>query len=608
MRARELMTDRTPARARLALGLLAGTLLGFLAGAVESLAAPLGTPWRLPYAMGVDGLLVAAWGLLAAAIAHAASVAAARRHPPHTGLLALLAFPVIGAGLLLVVNRMLLSGAHFLSPLSLALDAGALVVAGLVAFGVGRAIARTFAGSGVLERAGLPGVAAFALAALALVAPIRWLDTGRPNPNLPDIVLVSIDTLRSDCLSSCGEPTATSPMIDRLARQGLLFEQALTVSPGSAAAHAGLLTSRYPVSNGVFSNFSVLDESVETFAEYLRSLGYRTGGFVTNTFLGKRFQFDQGFDAYVESGFTERLEESSPAVLFRSLAVVQVLGRLRVRFDMTYDPSFETALRWIHESDRPTFWFVHLMDVHSPYAPPPPYAERFGATADGDPIMGDKRNRFGWRPSVEAYLAEIRHADAKIERLVRTLSERGRFDDSIVVLTSDHGENLADHEPHYTHGSTLYDATVRILTAFRAPRLTRRGVDPVPVENVDVMPTIASLAGWLPSDEWEGRDLLASATERVRYSQVYLDFCARSRGWKVILHEDGRRVWYDLANDPGETVPQPADPERFAFAEAGLAAWLDAHTTDLYRGGARTISPEELSPETIEKLKTLGYL
>lgn len=593
---------------RFPLGVLAGALLGIVAGIVESSFAPLTTPWRVLYAVGVDGLLGAAWGLVAAVLVTPFLGTDAKRARAQAKLLALLAFPALGIALGSIANRVLLSGVHFLSPLSLLTDAAALLVAGFASWSLGRAVDSVLGQARFLERGPFVPILLITALVTAVVLPGRFVARGRADVERPDIVLVSIDTLRSDRLSICGEPTGTSPMIDQLCRQGLLFEQALTVSPGSAAAHAALLTSRYPVSNGVFSNFSVLDDSVETFAEFLRTRGYRTGGFVTNTFLGKQFQFDQGFDAYVESGFTERLEEPSPSVLFRSLAIMQIVAQLRGRFDVSYDPSFETALRWLDESERPSFFFVHLMDVHSPYAPPAPYGDVFGASRDGDPIMGEHRNRFGWRPSVEAYLAEIRHTDAKIERLVRALKRRGRFDDTVLVLTSDHGENLADHEPHFTHGSTLFDATLRILTAIRAPQSPRRGVEPIPIENVDVLPTLTDLLGWETPDEWEGRTLRGPLDERVRYGQIYRDFCARTRDWKVVLHESGERVWYDLANDPGETMIQPSDPERFELAGMALQAWLDAHTTDLYRQGARTVSPEELSPETIEKLKTLGYL
>ncbi|NNE44346.1 MAG: sulfatase, partial [Gemmatimonadetes bacterium] len=396
--------------------------------------------------------------------------------------------------------------------------------------------------------------------------------------------------------------------LDRLCREGIQFSEALAVSPGSAASHAALLTSRYPVSSGVWANFSVMDGSVVTLAEILRESGYRTGGFVTNTFLGKRFHFEQGFDSYVESGVVEAVEEPSAATLWRSLAVVQIIDRLRPRFDLGYDPSFESALRWLEESDRPTFWFVHLMDVHSPYVPPPPYGERFGADPDGGPDTADrKRNKFGWRPSEEAYVAEIRFADHKIGRLRRALERRGWLDDAVILLTSDHGENLLDHEPNFSHGVTLFDSTLRILAALRAPGRVAPALRADPWENVDALPQIAEVLGWDPHPDWEGRPLAAPARTTPTYGQLNRDFAVRTPEWKVVLREDGTRDLYDLIRDPGETLPL-TDADRMDEADAAFRAWLSRTATPLYLEQARSVKPDELSPETVEKLKSLGYL
>ena len=593
----------------LALGVWLGAGAGCLGGAGEALLLRLDTLARLPFVLGVDGLLGAAWGLMAAGLLLPFSGLRRRGFPAVTGaLLAVVTFPLLAAGLGLFVNRVLLSGTHFLSLTSLLLDVVALIVAGALALALGRVLSRLLRATDLAP----PPVLSVALLVIALAAAAalggKGPARGAVDPARPDVVLVSIDTLRPDRLSIGGEPSGTSPAIDRLCREGVLFTEALAVSPGSAASHAALLTSRYPVSNGVWSNFTVMNPAVTTIAEILREQGYRTGGFVTNTFLGRRFGFDQGFDAYVESGVVERLEEPSPSVLRRSLAVVQIVDRIRGRLDPGYDPSFETALDWVRESDRPTFWFVHVMDVHSPYVPPHPYGPRFGATPEAG---AGGRNRFGWRPSVEAYLAEIRFADSKMERLRRALEARGTLDDSVLILTSDHGENLVDHEPNFGHGSTLYDATVRILAAVRGPGVgVRPRLEPAPFENVDVLPTVASWLGWPRHPAWEGRDFATSAPadDPPLYSQLYRDFAARTRSEKVILKESGERQVFDLARDPGETRPVHAEPERRAQADSAMAAWLALHATDLYLEQAQTIRPDDLSPETVEKLRALGYI
>lgn len=595
----------------LAFGWLAGATLGAAGGLVEAVALPLGTPVRLVWVVGADGLLGGAWGL-----AVAAALAGLRRRgfaAAGSATLAVVAFPLVAAALGLFVNRVLLSGVHFLSAKSLAADAAAIVAAAVACAGVAALARRTLAGRDA-PRAGVPAAVAAAVLLVAGAAAPRLASPGGSGPaDLPTVVLISVDTLRPDRLSGGGEPRGTSPEIDRFAREGVLFSQAIAASPGSAASHAALLTSRFPVSNGVWSNFSVMDPSVTTLAEMLRERGYRTGGFVTNTFLGRRFNFDQGFDAYVESGLVERLEEPSPATLFRSLALVQIVDRLRVRLQPGYDPSFETALTWLGESDEPTFWFVHLMDVHSPYVPPHPYGPRFGAEAGGRATgpLGQRRNRFGWRPSEEAYLAEIRFADAKLGRLRRRLAELDRLDDAVIVLTSDHGENLLDHEPNFSHGQTLFDATLRILASIRWPgRVAAGRVDGRVVENVDLLPTLANLLDWDRPAAWEGRDLFDPETpaRAVTFSQLNRDFAARTPDWKLVLKESGEREGYALTTDPGETVNRGTAEEEVARIEEALAAWIAEHATELYRDRSSVVDPDELSPETVEKLRALGYL
>lgn len=595
--------------ALLSFGLLAGAGLGLLGGATEALVQPLGEPLRWAYVLGADGLLGAAWGLVVA------TLRLGRRDDParaHAAILALVAFPGMSIGIGVFVNRAVLTGANFLSPVSLAADAVALAGAAALAWGIRSVALGIFRGNPARGVHPLLPVAVVIALAAGVALPPRAVPRGIDTRALTPIVLVSIDTMRPDRLSGGGEPLPTSPEIDRIAREGVLWPDAVTASPGSAASHAALLTSRYPVSNGVWANFSILDDSVETMAERLRAMGYRTGGFVTNTFLGRRFGFDQGFDAYVESGTTERLDEPSGAALFRSLAIVQVIDRLRYRADPGHDPSFEAALAWLAESDRTPFLFLHFMDVHSPYVPPSPWDLRFGATRDGGPESPDHRNKFGWRPSIAAYVAEIGHLDAKIGRLRRELESLGLLDRCVLILTTDHGENLVDHEPVFTHGSTLFESTLRVLAAVRAPGRLRAGsLDPRTLENVDLLPTLASLLGWPESADWEGTSLLdphAAGGLRTTFGQINRDFAVRTRDRKVILTEDGGRALYRLDRDPGEARAAPPDSAAVADAEEALARWLAARSTPLYTEQARSVRPAELSPETRDKLRALGYL
>ncbi|MBZ0270289.1 sulfatase, partial [bacterium] len=504
-----------------------------------------------------------------------------------------------------LVNRVILRDIHHLDPRSLVGDG----IAALVAAGLAFLVARVVRVPGFTRRPAA-AIALAAVCAAVLALPLFLADDGEPDPARPSVVLVSIDTLRPDRLGVGGCPRGTSPVIDRLCRESLFFPEALTVSPGSGASHAALLTSRYPISNGVHTNFSLSDESLTTWTELMRERGYRTGGFATNVYLSDRFGFPQGFGTYVQTGVVERLDEPSAVVLPRTLAVRALLEHVRGRFDVKRDPSFEAALGWIGESRRPMFLFLHLMDVHAPYVPPPPYDALFGATREGDDLWEGKENPYGWRRSEEAYLAEIRFADAKMGRWRRAMEEQGRLDEAIVVLTSDHGENLADHAPQFAHGNTLFDATVRILLAVRAPGRFAPGLDARVVENVDVLPTIAPMLGLAASADWEGRNLFfGRVPERpVTFAQLYRDFAVRTRDTKVILHEDGHRELLDLRADPGEQHPRPPTEAERELAEKRFAAWYAAHVTELYDRAGGEVSPESLSPETVETLRALGYL
>jgi arylsulfatase len=529
---------------------------------------------------------------------------------------ALIALPLaIAFGIL--ANRVVLRGASILDARSLLLDVVAVALAGLAGIAVGRRVARA------LERRPLPKL--FRLGSVAIMAalflagvllPRLVRTTPPPVPAPPPIVLVSIDTLRPDRLSGGGDPSPTSPEIDRLLREGTFFVDATTPSPGSAPSHASLLTSRYPVSHGVFTNFTVLDDEVETLSETLAARGYRTAGFVTNTFLGRRFGFDQGFDVYVESGIVERVECASPSVLARSLAIVQILDRVRARSRPGYDPSFETMLRFLDEGAEPLFLFVHIMDVHSPYAPPPPWGPRFGARPEGAQVEGTagssarRRNRFGWRPSEEAYSAEIRFADEKIGRLRRALERRGLLGRAIVVLSSDHGENLLDHEPHFSHGRTLYDATLRILLALRGSGVGPGRLSSELVENVDVLPALAGILNETPHGDWEGRapGSPGAAPRRFAVAQLQRDFAIRTRAEKIVVPEEGDAVRFDRHTDPGERSPLALSAEDAVRVRADLGEWITRHATPLYTRAPRAVRPDELSAETLEKLRALGYV
>jgi arylsulfatase A-like enzyme len=205
----------------------------------------------------------------------------------------------------------------------------------------------------------------------------------------------------------------------------------------------------------------------------------------------------------------------------------------------------------------------------------------------------------------------VRFADTKIGRLRRALQERGLLEDGVLILTSDHGENLVDHEPNFSHGKTLYDATLRILAAVRAPATSlRHGIEPAVFENVDVLPTLAALVGMPARSEWQGRAFQPEAPpdREPTFAQLERDFAARTARWKLVMHSGGARDYYRLDEDPGETRAATLPAEEEPRIAADFASWFEAHATPLYLEHARSIPAADLPSDVRDKLRALGYV
>src|SRR3954447_6419398 len=284
--------------------------------------------------------------------------------------------------------------------------------------------------------------AAAVLASLWLAAPRlaqRWRAAVRPA----SILLISIDTLRADHVGAYGYAAGQTPALDALARRGLRFTHASTVTPLTLPAHASLMTGTFPVWHGVRDNgsFYIAEDQV-TLAEALRARGYRTGGFVGAYVLDHRWGIGQGFDRYFDDF---------------DLSHFQMAAGL----DAAQRPGSEVvdhALTWLGENrDRPFFAWVHLYDPHSPYVPPEPYRSRFPATMQG------------------AYDGEVATADAQVGRLIESLRASGDLDNTIVVVVGDHGESLGEHGEQQ-HGFFVYEAAMHIPLIVAGPAVPVRVV------------------------------------------------------------------------------------------------------------------------------------
>jgi len=422
-----------------------------------------------------------------------------------------------------------------------------------------------------------------------------WLREGVAGSNL---VVVSIDTLRADHLGTYGYDKPTSPVIDALAARGARFDNAIAASHWTAPSHVSLLTGLHPVQHGVraFPNPGRLSPEVPTLAELLSEAGYDTAGFAAGLYVGEGIGLADGFGTWVErvAPARHRMEEASAWVRGHA----------------------ETA------PDTPFFLFVHTYQVHDPYDPPPPY-DRWFQDDPGAPIaewlrLPHSETTFpGWRPDAEQlatqvalYDGEIRYTDEMLGQLLDTLAEAGVADDTLVVITSDHGEEFFDHG-WVGHGR-LFKELLHVPLVLAHPALPGVAQPAVsqPVGHVDVVPTVLDLLGVDAPADLPGRSAVSAMAgacdaEARAYSSSIMN---RQRGLSVYdraghyIDDDGQISWYDHGSDVAEThdrsgeVPHLVEP--YATAAEGWWSGLEelAAPTDVDR-----------SSEELEMLKLLGY-
>jgi choline-sulfatase len=421
----------------------------------------------------------------------------------------------------------------------------------------------------------------------------------RPAP--PNVLLVTIDTLRADHCSAYGYGRPTTPRLARLAAEGLLFETAYAPIPVTGPSHASLMTGLYPRASGVVRNGYVLDAAHLTLATRLRARGYTTAAVVSAFPLDRRFGLAAGFDHY-DDRFAPA-ESSLPKPQWDGLPLGQP-------YDRRADATTDRALRWLgtRPSGRPFFLWVHYFDPHSPYDPPAAYRFQPGDAAAGS--AGEL---------VAAYDGEIRFTDTQLGRLLDALDAEGLAKNTLVVVTSDHGEGLGQHGV-MEHGSVVYEEAVRVPLVLRWTGHVLGGRRlAAPVELLDVAPSVLELAGAAPPASDHGVSLapLATGASRVQDARraVFLQrefqeragsntFAVRAGAHKYVETREESRVLrrelYDLAGDPQEL--RSLDAEQQERTEQ-LVRLLQAWRTRVAPGRRQQVAPENL-----EGLRALGYV
>lgn len=436
-------------------------------------------------------------------------------------------------------------------------------------------------------------------AAAWLASLVLLLACAPPAPR--NVLLISIDTLRADRLGSYGYERDTSPALDRLAAGGTLFENASAPSSWTVPSHASLLTGLYSASHGMHFGGDRLPAGVVTLAQTLSRQGFATAAIVNVLLLAHGNGFERGFQS-----FRHVPAASSPA------GAADVVNR--------------HALEWIAgQEDTPWFLFVHYYDVHSDYDPLPEYRDLFeepyAGRLDGSTEQL-KQLRLGERSAgagdarhlSNLYDAGVRQLDAALGRLMERLEEQGALAQTVVVVTSDHGEEFLEHGD-VLHGRTLYQELVHVPLILAGPGVARGERVATPVSLVDVAPTLTALLGVPAQADFEGVGLFSArgvvaAPDRPLFFETdnWLgrregNFRRAVRRGDQKLHFDGlsgRFELYDLALDPGELRDLAASrPDELARLRADLQAYLERSSP----GDAG----EAPSPELLEKLRELGY-
>ncbi|HSP07773.1 MAG TPA: sulfatase-like hydrolase/transferase [Acidobacteriota bacterium] len=382
----------------------------------------------------------------------------------------------------------------------------------------------------------------------------------------PNVLLISVDTLRADHLGCYGSKIKT-PAFDALAARSVVFEQAISQVPLTLPSHISILTGLYPDQHGVRNNENfALPPGVFTLAELFRAHGYATGAVVGSFSLDSGFGLNQGFQ-YYDDRMGQGDDPSANRYVERRAAAVWKLGH-----------------EWITQQKQPWFCFLHFFDPHTGYNPPPP----FPSTYDG----------------------EIAYVDSVLEEILQYLNATGAYSNTVVVLLSDHGESLGEHG-EASHGVFLYDATLHVPLMVAAPGI-KPGRVREQVRLVDVAPTLAELAGLSDNNfRPSGQSLLdvirGKGQDRPAYSESF--YTNLLLGWAPLqsVRWSGKK-WiqapkpelYDLAGDPQEL--------KNVYTPSSVPVTMQR---ELARHSGKPQHPpvvENADPELKEKLASLGYV
>jgi arylsulfatase len=428
----------------------------------------------------------------------------------------------------------------------------------------------------------------------------------------PNIILISVDTLRADHLGCYGYSRNTSPHIDHFAEDALLFETCLSHAPVTSSSCASILSGFLPHETKVFKN-RPLPAEVETLPEILQQQGYKTIAVVSNYVLRKKKGWGQGFTI-----FNDTMKDR------------ELVRRIRERIAEHTTKRAIKLLKQFHKDQ--LFMWIHYQDPHGPYTPPGRFANLFINSNQRPRNLSLNRHEGGINgiPSyqklgshrdfyyyVSQYDGEIRYLDEHFKQLIDALKELGMYDDSLIIFTADHGEGMGEHNCYFAHGGNLYSSQIHVPLIIKyGKKLVGRRTDFV--QHIDIVPTVLKIIGLKVDSRFRGRDLRQQhGTSREIFSEMLLtptkeinkfSFSVVLDGLKLIYtHLSERYELFDLKTDPHEEHNLVNDAKYRERVE-DLKVRLNHIREEDFLRLEIVNKPPKFTDEEKEELRSLGYI
>jgi arylsulfatase A-like enzyme len=453
----------------------------------------------------------------------------------------------------------------------------------------------------------------------------------------PNIIFLVIDALRPDALPCYGNKIVQTPTIERIATNGVVFKEAYTALPKTLPSLCSFLTGLYPRTHGVLEMGIPLRENQATLAEILKLKGYVTAAFIANYVLSEQISgLHQGFDYYF-AGFPLKKE------------AVSISGSFNPLVEKRADTLTESMLYWLENNSANKFFiWAHYMDPHAAYDPPPPYNKMYSDLKKVLPNFKIRPELIHYQAKIKGeedflyylsqYYGEVSFCDEQIGRLLNFLLDKDLYDNTLIIVTADHGESFGEHKRFFSHGHNLNQENIRIPFILSLPAVIEGGIEiDSPVMSIDMMPTILHLMKIEPASYIQGESLLPliKGDKKKRDNPILIQayggagWSIIKNNWKLIYLIKGRSYQlFELSKDPNEqddlrqkNIPKMAQlrkllktrinsfPNNTIIKSSRLKQLKNSIVLRIWGKKKVPIDQrEDLSPEVKQRLKALGYI